>query len=36
MARARKATEAPTDPLEAMLARLQLTGIRDQLDCLLD
>jgi DNA replication protein DnaC len=36
MARARKATEAPTDPLEAMLARLQLTGIRDQLDSLLD
>lgn len=36
MARGRKATEAPTDPLEAMLARLQLTGIRDQLDSLLD
>jgi len=36
MARAKKATEAPTDPLEAMLARLQLTGIRDQLDSLLD
>ena len=32
----RKETEAPTDPLEAMLARLHLTGIRDQLDSLLD
>ena len=36
MARAKKATEAPTDPLDAMLARLKLTGIRDQLDSLLD
>jgi DNA replication protein DnaC len=36
MARARKATETPTDRLDAMLARLQLSGIRDQLDNLLD
>ena len=36
MARAKKATEAPTNPLDAMLARLQLSGIRDQLDSLLD
>ena len=36
MARAKKAIEAPTDPLDAMLARLQLSGIRDQLDSLLD
>ena len=36
MARAKRATEAPTDPLDAMLARLQLSGIRDQLDSLLD
>ena len=36
MARAKKAAEAPTDPLDAMLARLQLHGIRDQLDNLLD
>jgi len=36
MARAKKATEVPTDPLDAMLARLQLSGIRDQLDSLLD
>ena len=36
MTRAKKATEAPTDPLDAMLARLQLAGIRDQLDSLLD
>src|SRR3984957_5455984 len=35
MARA-KANEVPTDPLDAMLARLQLSGIRDQLDSLLD
>ncbi|MCK1326771.1 ATP-binding protein [Bradyrhizobium sp. 156] len=28
--------EATTDPLDAMLARLQLSGIRDQLDSLLD
>jgi hypothetical protein len=36
MAREKKAIEAPTDPLDAMLARLQLSGIRDQLDNLLD
>ena len=36
MARTKKAIEAPTDPLDAMLARLQLSGIRDQLDSLLD
>jgi len=36
MARTKKATEAPIDRLEAMLARLQLSGIRDQLDNLLD
>lgn len=36
MARANKATEAPIDPLDAMLMRLQLFGIRDQLDSLLD
>ena len=36
MARPNKATEAATDPLDAMLARLQLCGIRDQLDSLLD
>ena len=32
MVRAKKTTEAPTDRLDAMLARLQLPGIRDQLD----
>ncbi|MEY9181844.1 hypothetical protein [Bradyrhizobium sp. USDA 313] len=36
MARIKKATEAPIDRLDAMLARLQLAGIRDQLDNLLD
>jgi len=36
MARTKKAIEAPTDPLDAMLVRLQLSGIRDQLDSLLD
>jgi DNA replication protein DnaC len=36
MAHAKKTTEPPTDPLDAMLARLQLCGIRDQLDSLLD
>ena len=36
MARAKKPTEAPIDALDAMLARLQLSGIRDQLDSLLD
>ena len=33
---ARKVIEATTDPLDAMLARLQLSCIRDQLDSLLD
>ena len=28
--------DVPSDPLDAMLGRLQLTGIRDQLDSLLD
>ncbi len=36
MARAKKVIEATTDPLDAMLARLQLSGIRDQLDSLFD
>ena len=36
MVRTKKATEAPIDRLEAMLARLQPSGIRDQLDNLLD
>jgi len=36
MPRAKRAAEVPTDPLDAMLTRLQLTGIRDQLDSLLD
>jgi hypothetical protein len=36
MTRAKKAIEVPTDPLDAMLARLQLSGIHDQLDSLLD
>jgi hypothetical protein len=36
MTRAKKATEAPTDRLDAMLARLQLFGNRGQLDNLLD
>ncbi len=36
MARARKAAPVVLDPLDAMLTRLQLTGIRDQLDTLLD
>jgi len=36
MARTKKATEAPIDRLDTMLARLQLSGIRDQLDNLLD
>ena len=35
MARAKKTTPM-LDPLDAMLTRLQLTGIRDQLDSLLD
>jgi hypothetical protein len=36
MPRAKKAPEAPSDPLDAMLARLKLTGIREGLDSLLD
>ncbi len=36
MARAKKVLEATTDPLDAMLARLQLFGIHDPLDSLLD
>ena len=32
MARVKKETETPTDPLDAMLARLKLGGISDQLD----
>src|SRR6516225_3830365 len=36
MPRAKRAAEVPADPLDAMLTRLQLTGIRDQLDSLLD
>jgi DNA replication protein DnaC len=36
MPRAKKATEVPSDPLDAMLARLKLGGIRDSLDSLLD
>jgi len=36
MARAKRATEAPAVPPEAMPARLQPSGIRDQLDNLLD
>lgn len=32
MTRAKKVMEATTDPLDAMLARLQLSGICDQLD----
>lgn len=36
MPRAKKTTEVPTDKLDAMLVRLQLSGIGDQLDSLLD
>ncbi len=36
MTRSKKAMEATTDRLDAMLARLQLSGIRDQLDSLLE
>jgi DNA replication protein DnaC len=36
MARAKKAAAPVLDPLDAMLTRLKLTGIRDQLDSLLD
>jgi DNA replication protein DnaC len=36
MPRAKTTPDVPTDKLDAMLARLQLGGIRDQLDSLLD
>jgi DNA replication protein DnaC len=36
MPRAKKALEIPSDPLDAMLARLKLGAIRDSLDSLLD
>lgn len=36
MPRARKTPHVPVDRLDEMLTRLQLTGIRDQLDSLLD
>ena len=36
MAWGKKIMEETIDPLDAMLARLQLSGIRDQLDSLLD
>lgn len=36
MARTKKMTDVPTDRLDEMLARLKLSGIRDQLDNLLD
>ena len=36
MPRAKKMVETPSDPLDGMLARLKLGGIRDQLDNLLD
>ncbi|MGY4431239.1 hypothetical protein ACVWWO_003716 [Bradyrhizobium sp. F1.13.1] len=36
MARTKKIMEETIDPLDAMLPRLQLSGIRDQLDNLLD
>jgi len=36
MTRTKRVTETPSDPLDAMLARLKLSGIRDQLDSLLD
>ncbi|WP_271612162.1 hypothetical protein [Bradyrhizobium sp. CCBAU 21362] len=36
MSRAKKVMEETNDPLDAMLARLQFSGIRDQLDSLLD
>lgn len=36
MARGKKIADAPTDRLDEMLARLKLSGIRDQLDNLLD
>lgn len=34
MPRAKTTTDVPTDKLDAMLVRLQLSGIRDQLDSL--
>ena len=36
MPRAKTTPDVPTDKLDAMLARLQLGGIRDQLDSLLE
>lgn len=36
MARATKTSDVPVDRLDEMLARLKLSGIRDQLDNLLD
>ena len=36
MPRAKKTPEVPTDRLDEMLVRLKLSGIRDQLDNLLD
>jgi len=36
MARGKKTSEVPVDRLDAMLIRLKLSGIRDQLDTLLD
>ena len=36
MARANKTSDVPVDRLDEMLARLKLSGIRDQLDNLLD
>ena len=35
-ANAKTTAEMPGDPLDQMLARLKLSGIRDQLDSLLD
>ena len=36
MPRAKRTPDVPTDRLDAMLNRLKLSGIRDQLDSLLD
>lgn len=36
MPRAKKTPDVPTDRLDAKLARLKLSGIRDQFDSLLD
>jgi hypothetical protein len=36
MPRAKKTPDVPADRLDGMLARLKLSGIRDQLDSLLD